>query len=69
MRLEGHVARMTVKKNAYSVLVQKPEVKSPPGRSKRRWELNIKIYLGGVGCMSWIHLAQDGDISEFLLTR
>jgi hypothetical protein len=31
------------KRNAYRVLVGKPEGKRLPGRSRRRWEDNIKI--------------------------
>jgi hypothetical protein len=33
----GHVARMGVKRNAYRILVGKPEGKRPLGRPKRRW--------------------------------
>ena len=41
----------------------KPEVKRPLGRSRRRWEDNIKIDLQEVGCgvTDWIELAQDRD--------
>jgi hypothetical protein len=48
-------------KNAYRVLVRKPEGKRPLGRPRRRWENNIKIDLTeiGWGDMDWIHLAQD----------
>jgi hypothetical protein len=51
------------KGEAYRVLVGKPEGKRPPGRPRRRWENNIKIYLQEVGCgdMDWIELAQDRD--------
>jgi hypothetical protein len=47
----------------YSVLIEKPEVKRPLGRSRRRWEDNIKMDLQEVGCggMSWIELAQHRD--------
>jgi len=47
----------------YRVLVGKPEGKRPLGRSRRRWEDNIKIDLQEVGCggMGWIELAQDRD--------
>jgi hypothetical protein len=43
--------------------VGKPEGKSPLGRSRRRWENNIKIDLRviGRGGMDWIDLAQDRD--------
>jgi hypothetical protein len=34
MRLAGHVARMGEKRNAYRLLVGKPEGKSPLGRKK-----------------------------------
>jgi hypothetical protein len=32
-------------RSAYKILVGKPEGKRPLGRSRRRWEDNIKIYL------------------------
>jgi hypothetical protein len=44
-------------------LVGKPEGKRPLGRSRCRWEDNIKIDLQEVGCggMDWIELAEDRD--------
>jgi hypothetical protein len=36
MRLAGHVARMGEKRNAYKLLVGKPERKIPLGRPRRR---------------------------------
>jgi hypothetical protein len=42
MRLAGHVARMCEKRNAYRVLMGKPEGKRPLGRPRRRWVDNIK---------------------------
>jgi hypothetical protein len=59
IRWAGHVARMWERRGLYSVLVGKPERKSPLGRPSRRWEDNIKMYLQGVGCegMDWINLA------------
>ena len=36
--------------DAYRVLVGKPEGKGPLGRSRRRWENNIKMDLQEVGC-------------------
>jgi len=43
--------------------VGKTEGKSPLGRTRRRWEDNIKTDLKEVGCggMDWIELAQDRD--------
>jgi hypothetical protein len=37
MRWEGHVARMGEKRNAYRLLVGKPEGKRPLGRPRCRW--------------------------------
>jgi hypothetical protein len=54
MRWAGHVARM-------GVLFGRPEGKRPLGRSRRRWEDNIKMDLGEIGIdgANWIRLAQD----------
>jgi hypothetical protein len=61
MRWEEHVARMVEKRNAYTILVGKPEIKRPLGRQRRRWVDNIKIDLREIGWngMDWIDLAQD----------
>jgi hypothetical protein len=50
-------------RDVHRVLVEKPEGKSPLGRTKRRWEDNIKIDLQevGGGCGDWMELAQDRD--------
>jgi hypothetical protein len=48
MRWAGHVARMGEKKNAYRLLVGKPEGKRPLGRPRRRWVDNIRMDLGEV---------------------
>jgi len=42
MRQAGHVARAEERRGAYKVLVGKQEGKRSFGRSKRRWEDNIK---------------------------
>jgi hypothetical protein len=52
MRWAGHVARMGEKRDAYRILVGRPEGRRAPGRSRRRWEDNIKMYLLDVG---WVH--------------
>jgi hypothetical protein len=63
MKWAGHVARMGEKRNAYRILVGKPEGKRPLERPRRRWVDNIKMDLGeiGWGGMDWIDLAQDRD--------
>jgi hypothetical protein len=54
---------MGKKRNAFRILVGKPEGKRPLRRHRRRWENNIKIGIREIGCdgMDWIHLAQDRD--------
>jgi hypothetical protein len=49
MRLAGHVACMRKRRDAYIVLVGKPEWKRPHGRHRCRWEDNIKMDLQEVG--------------------
>jgi hypothetical protein len=63
MRWAGHVALMGEKRNSYTILVGKPEVKRPLGRHRRRWEDNIRMNLRDIGWggMDWIDMAQDRD--------
>jgi hypothetical protein len=49
MRYAGNIARMIEMRNAYKVLVGKPEGKRPLGRTVRRWEDNIKMDLMEIG--------------------
>jgi hypothetical protein len=51
------------KRNAYRILVGKPEGKRALERRGRRWEDNIKMNFRkmGWGGMDWIDLAQDRD--------
>ena len=57
------MARMEEGRGVHKVLVGKPEGKRPLGRSRRRWEDNIKMDLQevGRGCGDWMELAQDMD--------
>jgi hypothetical protein len=52
---------MWEKRNAYRLLVGKPERKRPLGRPRRRWVDNIRMDLGEVEwCdVNWIGLATD----------
>jgi hypothetical protein len=61
--LSGHVARIGKMRNAYKILVGKPEGMIPPGRRRHRREDNIRMDLRDVGWedMDWIHLAQNRD--------
>jgi hypothetical protein len=56
MRWAGHVARLGEMRNAYRMLVGKPEGKRPLGRPRRRWVDNIRMDIGEVGwgdVISW----------------
>ena len=63
IRWAGHVARMGEGRGVHRVLVGKPEGKRPLGRSRPRWEDNIKrdLQVVGGGCGEWMELAQDRD--------
>ncbi|KAJ4433171.1 hypothetical protein ANN_15428 [Periplaneta americana] len=59
LRWTGHEARMGESRNAYRVLLERPEGK----KTRRRWEDNIKMDLREVGYddRDWINFAQDRD--------
>jgi hypothetical protein len=63
MRWTGHVARMGEKRNAYGLLVGKPEGRRPLGRPRLWWVDNVRMDLVEVGWgdVDWIDLAQDRD--------
>jgi hypothetical protein len=56
-----HVACIRERRCAYRNLVVKPEKRRPLGRSRRRWENNIKEDLPAVerGDIDWIDLTHD----------
>jgi hypothetical protein len=63
MRWAGRVARRGEKRNAYKLLLGKPEGKRPLGRPRLRWVDNIKMDFGEVewGDVDWIGLIQNRD--------
>jgi hypothetical protein len=61
MRWAGHVARIGENRNAYRILVGKPEGKRPLGRPRRRWVENIKLDFREMGWYGLDYLAQDRD--------
>jgi hypothetical protein len=54
---------MWEKRNAYRILMGKPEGKRPLGRPRRRRVYNIKWILREIGWdgVNWIDMAQDRD--------
>jgi hypothetical protein len=54
---------MGEKRNAYRILVGKPEAKRPLGRPRRRWVDNIKMDLRAIGwdIVIWTDMTQDWD--------
>jgi hypothetical protein len=60
---------MGEKRNAYRLLVGKPEGKRPLGRLRRRWLDNIKMDILeiGVNVVDWIGLSQDRYRSRALV--
>jgi hypothetical protein len=54
---------MGEKRNAYRILVGKPEGRRPLGRPRLRWVDNIKMDLREIGRdgVDWVDLAQDRD--------
>jgi hypothetical protein len=57
----GHVAHIGVVRNDCRILVEKPEGKRSLGRTRRRWEDNIRMDLREIRCevVDWMHLVQD----------
>jgi hypothetical protein len=65
MRWVGYGAQTGEMRNAYIILVGKPEGKQPLGTPRHTWENNIRLELReigwGGGGADQIHLAQDRD--------
>jgi hypothetical protein len=63
MRRAGHVARIGEKRNAYTILMGKPEGKRPLQRPKHMWMDSIRMDLSEIGWdgVDWIDVNQDRD--------
>jgi hypothetical protein len=64
MRWAGHVARMGEKRNAYRLLVGKPEGKRQLGRPRCRWVDNIIERWDGVMWtgLVWLRIGTGGEL-------
>jgi hypothetical protein len=64
VRWAGHVARIWAKRNAYRILVGKPEGKRPLGRPRRRRGDTIKIDLRGMvwNGSIWLMIGTSGGL-------
>jgi hypothetical protein len=61
MRWAGHVARKGEKRNAYRIVVGRPEENSPLGRPRRWWVNNIKMDLREIGWDGTDWIDEDRD--------
>jgi hypothetical protein len=63
VRWTGHEARTEETRNAYKILVGKPEGNRPLGRPRRRGVDNIRKDLRETGWedVDWMHFAQNRD--------
>jgi hypothetical protein len=50
-------------RNAYKIVLERPERKRPLGRPRCRWKDYIRMNLREIGWkrIVWMHMAQDGD--------
>jgi hypothetical protein len=60
MKWAGHVAHVEEGRDVYRVLIGRPEGKRPLGRSRGRWEDNIKIDLRETGQLGHLDSAGSG---------
>ncbi|KAJ4439513.1 hypothetical protein ANN_07637 [Periplaneta americana] len=61
LRWAGHVLRMGESRNAYRVLVGRPEGKRPLEMPRRRWEDNIKMDWREMGCDGYAYSISAGS--------
>ena len=63
LRWAGHVARMEEGRSAFKILTGTPAGNRSLGRSRRRWEDNIRMILKeiGINTWNWVDSTQDRD--------
>ena len=59
--MAGHVNHREQGRTAFKISTGRPRGKRPLGRSMRRWEDNIRMYLEdiGINTRNWVDSAQD----------
>jgi len=67
LRYAGHVARIGERIGVYRVLIGNPEGKKPPGKPRRIWDDNIKLYLkevrwGAWTGLNWLRIGKGGKL-------
>ena len=69
LRWAGHVARTEEGRSAFKILTGKPTGKRPLGRSRHRWEDNIRMDLEeiGISAGNWVDSAQDRNYRRVLV--
>jgi hypothetical protein len=71
LRWAGHVSRMHEGRSAFKILTGKTTGKVPLGRSRRRWEGNIRMKLQetGINARNRVDSAQDRNYWRALVMR
>ena len=69
-RWARHVARMEEGRRALKIITGTPAGKRPLGRSRRRWEGNIRMKLKeiGINTRNWVDSPQDRDYWRALVS-
>ena len=68
LRWAGHVARIEEVRSSFKMLTGKPTGKRHLGRSRRRWEDNIRMDLKEIA-INWVDSAEDRDDWRSLVKR
>ena len=71
LRWAGNIATMEEGGSAFKILTDKPTGKRPLGRSRHRWEDNIRMYLEEIGMNAWnlVDSVQDRDYWRALVVN
>ena len=69
MRWVSHVAKVKEGRYTFKVLAGRPTGKRPLGRSRQRWEDNIRMNLKeiDINTRSWVNSARDRDFCRALV--